>query len=131
METGRYTEYLGKGIGFPIELDGGKHKTLKEAELIRLSIPNILAWDIGTRYFNGSYGSKWGRLIERPLDYITLDLVRFHVIEAIHKYEKRIELISVFTSIVNEKLYIHLKYKIIIDNTTDTFILPFYNIINQ
>lgn len=124
-------KYLGKGIAFPIELENGSSKIIKGKDLIRFSILNILSWYIGQRYFNGSYGSKLEFLLEKPLDFITLDLVRSFVIEAIGKYEKRIELLEVTMAIVEEKLFVHLKYKLNIDKTTDTFIIPFYNIINQ
>lgn len=123
--------YLGKGIGFPIQLDNGSARVSKGVDLIRLAIPNILSWYYSQRYFQGEYGSKWERMVEKPLDTITLSLVRTFIIEAITRYEKRIKLLAVNLVVQNEKIYAHLKYKVILDNTTDSFIIPFYKIITR
>ena len=107
METSN-SYYLGKGIGFPIDLDNGSAKILSNVDLIRLSLPNILSWYYGQRYFQGEYGSKWERMIERPLDSITLSLVRTFIIEAITRYEKRIKLLAVNLVVQNQNNYAQL-----------------------
>lgn len=124
----RLNELLGTGIAFPLELDdSGKAKILDGKELIKHSIMNILSWYYGRRYFLGIYGSKMERLIEKPLDYVTLDLIREFVIESINRWEKRINLKQVSIDIKNESVYVYLKYEIIADNSSDSFIIPFYS----
>jgi uncharacterized protein len=124
-------KYLGTGIGFPIELDNGSAKILGGKELIKLSIPGILCWAYSQRYFMGEYGSKWEKLLEKPLDFKTASLVRTFVVEAISTYETRIELLEANVFSQDEKLFVYLKYKIRLNSTEDSFIIPFYNIIRS
>jgi uncharacterized protein len=124
----RLNELLGKGIAFPLTLDStGKAEILDGKELIKHSIINILSWNYGRRYFLGEYGSKVEQLIEKPLDYVTLDLVREFVIEVITRWEKRITLKQVSIEVQNESVLVYLKYEIIADNSVDSFIIPFYS----
>lgn len=124
-------KYLGSGIGFPIELENGSAKILTGVELIKLSIVTIISWAWGQRYFMGEFGSKWERLIEKPLDNVTMSLVRTFVIEAITTYETRIELLETNSFAQGEKLFVYIKYKIKVNGSTDSFIIPFYNIIKS
>ena len=119
---------LGSGVVFPFVLNDTGGIDIKEGtELIRSSILNILAWSYGNRYFLGQFGTKIDRLIEKPTDSVTLDLVREYVIESINQFETRIKLIQVSTEVQNETVYVYLKYRVIQDNTTDSFIIPFYS----
>ena len=124
-------QLLGKGISFPIALEDGAAKILGGKELIRLSIPNILSWYLGRRYMQGQYGSRWEDLLEKPVTPSLAALVRVLIVQAISSYETRINLLQVNILHRNDKLFIHLKYKIKLDNTEDSFILPFYQIIKN
>ena len=117
----------GQGIVFPIKLEEGKPVVTEGSELIKHSLANLLAWDYGQRYFLGQFGTKIHNLIERPFDDVTATLIREYVIEVISIFEKRITLKSVSIEMIDEIITISLSYTIKINNTTDSFIIPFYS----
>lgn len=123
-------DILGKGIAFPLEVDSGALKTLEGLDLIRSSIANILAWDYGTFYFKTDFGVGLSSFIEKPLDEVTLSLLRLRITQSLQKWEKRIEVLGV-TPFIRDMgvLEVSIKYKIIKTNTIDSFVIPFINTI--
>ena len=125
--AGQFDLIYGQGIAFPLTMEEGRPVITTGSDLIKFSIANLLAWGYGQRYFLGHFGTKAERLIERPADDVTVALIREYVIESITRFEKRIKLISVNVNMDGEKIDILLKYKIIDNNTVDSFIIPFYS----
>lgn len=114
----------GRGLPFPFTMEDGKPVTITGPNLIRHSLVNLLAWDYGTRYFMGHFGTKINRLLETPADDVLITLIREYVVESINRFEKRISLISVDIELKNELVEIYLKYRVVEDNTVDSFIVP-------
>lgn len=100
------------GLAFPVQLVDGKHTLTEGLELIKSSIKIILSWPLRTRKFNGEFGSRIFETIEEPNDDVLMALVRRFTLDALGKWESRIELISMDISRDMDKLNINLVYKV-------------------
>ncbi len=123
------TTLLGQGIVFPVEIENGSSKLETGKKLIRQSLVSIIFWPYRYRYFMGHYGSKIEQFIERPLDDITLDLLRESIISAVNKFEKRVTLRQVDIEVDrdNGTAKLLLSYLIKHSDTVDSFIVPLYS----
>lgn len=111
-----------KGIQFPILLIDGTPVIDTDVSLLRNDLLNLLNHMIGQRFFAGQYGVRFWNMIEQPNDPVTLVLVREFTIEAINRYEPRIKLLEVNSTVSNEKLFVELKYIILQQAIEDSFI---------
>ena len=129
--TGKLQNFLGAGLVFPIKLTNlGRPNIDTGFELIRSSIQIILAYLIGTRFMLGEFGSKLELLLEQPNDKILEALVRTHVIDAITRWEKRVETLEVRIEkppTREEVMNIFIHYKIKDTKIEDSFIFPYYS----
>lgn len=122
--------YLGQGIKYPFEITQfGRIALQNDKELIRQSIRRILETTVGTVFFNRDFGSYIRELIFEPNDSILFSLLDFHVVEAVVKWEKRVESIETVIE-TNEqdssRVDVRLTYRILPSNEIDSFIYPFY-----
>jgi phage baseplate assembly protein W len=126
FETKQIANFLGSGIILPLTLVNGKPNLESGFPLIRASIINILCWDYGKRFFLAEYGSKMNQLLEEPNDDQLAEIINVFIIDAISKWEPRIEYID---SIIDRKdfqtIHLTLSYKIIATQKSDTFTFPF------
>lgn len=83
-----------KSLIFPIILSNGSHTLTESIDSIKASIKLIISWPLRTRQFNGEFGSRIFEVLEEPSDDILISLVRRFIIDAIAKWESRVELIS-------------------------------------
>lgn len=120
--------FTGAGLVFPIEIGPeGRPQIVSGVPLINASINHILSWPIRNKYFNEEFGSRLEELLEEPNDIVLRTLVRRFVIEALERWEKRIELVSVeIIPTERNKLDIHIIYQIRNTKIEETFIFPFY-----
>ena len=92
-------EIIGTGIDFPFRYDTGNTVgTLVQSnagERIRDSIHVILSTRIGERMFNPEFGSRLPELVFEPNDDILKNLLRIYTVEALRRWEKRIEILTV------------------------------------
>lgn len=124
-------EYIGKGFTLPIKLTNGKVDLESGVKLIRASIITILSWPYGTRFFLNDFGSKVDELLEEPNDDVLFNIAHTMVVEALKKWEKRIEVLeSQFSRDDYGKLTLKITYRIITSQKTDTLVFPFYKTIN-
>lgn len=101
------------GISFPLQLSSGKHVISEGIDLIKDSIKIILSWPLYTREYVDDFGSRIFEILEEPNDDILISLIKKFTIDALEKWEKRIELISVnIYRPTNEKVTIDLVYRI-------------------
>lgn len=115
------------GIAFPLVLTSGKHTLVSGSDLIKASIETIISWPLFTRFFNGSFGSRTNELFEEQNDNIILTLVRRFVIDAISRWEKRVELLTIESYRPSpDHLVIELTYNIRELNISDSFSFTFY-----
>ncbi|MFD0920111.1 GPW/gp25 family protein [Saccharopolyspora rosea] len=93
-------ELLGRGISFPVQL--GVHGWGQSAGLRKVeeSIRIILGTQIGERVMRPDFGSELRSLAFAPNDGSTADLARYHVEEALGRWEPRIDVLDV--SVTND-----------------------------
>jgi phage baseplate assembly protein W len=123
--------FFGYGAIFPIVLENGKAKLFTGKELIRASIVQILAWEVGERFFLPEFGSRTQTLLYSPNDRTLEKLLYTFVYQAISKWEKRVQPIAfVIKERTADKIVTEITYRIKADNSVDSFIFPFYKKIN-
>lgn len=116
------------GIVFPLILTPeGTHTLVSEIELIVASIKTIISWPLYTRFFLGIFGSRVEEVLEEQNDDILILLIKEFIIDAISKWEQRIELVGLEAyRPTSEKLTVELTYKIKTLNTYDSLSYTFY-----
>lgn len=120
-------DFIGNGITFPIQLMNGRVNVDSGFNIIRASIRTILAFELGTRFMLGEFGSRLDDLLEEPNDQILHNLINTFVVDAVTQWEKRVSTISTsITSSSPEQIQINITYRVINSNTPDNFIYPFY-----
>ena len=89
------------GLTFPqrINAKGFIEFTGDIRTLVRESVYQILGTRIGERVMVPEFGSRLPELLFEPIDEITVALARVYVIEAIEKWEPRVELNEVAVTI--------------------------------
>ena len=89
--------HLGKGIKFPFRFyrrTGGTQES-EGLDRIRESIIQILETRIGERLKRPEFGSKVKDLVFEHNDEVLKGLLRYHVVEAIKRWEKRVVVTNV------------------------------------
>ena len=123
-------EFLGVGWKFPIELnDEGEISFSRYEEDIREAIWIILSTASGERLMRPDFGCGIHQFIFAPNDTRTSGLVRFHVEEALTKWEPRIELqeITVQASPRNPTLLlINIDCRVKANDSRFNLVYPFY-----
>lgn len=85
-------EYLGTGLSFPLQTNvQGGLKLSSEAQKVKESIWLILRTDLGERLYRPDFGCRLSELAFAPLNNDTLLRMRIYVLEALQKWEPRIE----------------------------------------
>lgn len=90
--------------------------------LVRSSILQILGTYIGERYMLPEFGSRLPELVFEPNDDISVALSRVYTIDAIKRWEPRVQLNQVITTVVPDQqiLNIFAAYVIINQNIDDS-----------
>src|SRR5437763_196169 len=89
-------EFLGAGWGFPLGVNGrGGIRLARGGEDVEESIRLILGTARGERRMRPEFGCNIHEFVFAPLDVTTFGMVRFHVLEALGRWEPRIEVRSV------------------------------------
>ena len=85
-------DYLGTGLSFPLQTNvQGGLKLSAEAQKVKESIWLILRTDLGERVYRPDFGCRLSELAFAPLNNDTLLRIRIYVLEALRKWEPRIE----------------------------------------
>lgn len=94
-------ELIGQGIDFPFAFTTeGKVGTIGSSnagERISDSIHLILSTRPGERLFNPEFGSRLHELVFEPNDVVLSRLLKVYTVEALRRWEKRIEILNVTT----------------------------------
>lgn len=119
---------IGSGLSFPLQpnLQGGL-KLSSQAQKVKESIWLILQTDLGERVYRPDFGCRLSELAFAPLNHDTLLKIRLYVIEALQKWEPRIDIDEVRaeaaeTGRVNITIDYHLKSH----PDPYCFVYPFY-----
>jgi phage baseplate assembly protein W len=121
------SNFIGGGIGFPVELNSnGSVDILTGREIINSSIKMILGWE-SSRIMLPEFGSRYQELLEEPNDELLMDLVIFFTFEALETWEKRITVLDVIVSDLTEsQMSIQVRYNITNTNLEEVLTYPFY-----
>jgi hypothetical protein len=123
-------EFLGVGWKFPVELnDAGEIGFSRYEEDIREAIWIILSTARGERLMRPDFGCGIHQFIFAPNDTRTAGLVRFHVEEALTRWEPRIELREVTVQASSRDptlLLINIDYQVKANDSRFNLVYPFY-----
>lgn len=122
--------FLGKGWRFPVTIDrsGGVGQSAQD-ELIRESILIILGTAPGERVMRPHFGCEIHDLLFAPNNPNTAGLAAHYVVEALEKWEPRIEAINAAARPSQDepnKLLIDIQYRVRGSNVTRNLVYPFY-----
>jgi uncharacterized protein len=122
--------FLGKGWKYPVEVDrAGGIATSELDESIRQSIHIILGTAPGERVMRPSFGCNIHDLVYAPNNLNTASLAAHFCIEALMKWEPRIEEIEAHAEPSDDnlnRLDITIKYKVRATNNSRNLVYPFY-----
>lgn len=122
--------FLGKGWKYPVIVDrtGGVGQSVNE-ELVRESILIILGTAPGERVMRPLFGCEIHELLFAPNNINTAGLAAHYVVEALEKWEPRIEEVraeAVPDTAEPNKLLIDIHYRVRGANVLRNLVYPFY-----
>lgn len=112
---------LKHGLHFPIVLDQGQVAEPTLLDSISSSIRNIFAYDYGTGFFRYSFGTYLFMELGRPLTHNTTYLMSEYIKQALSRFEKRIQVIEVATSVIGESFHVKIQAKVLQDQVNYVF----------
>jgi len=133
--TTDYANFIGNGFAFPFEIaPTGKVEDLvtdseaNKVERVRQSIMQILATQVGERFFLRDFGSRLHELVFEPNDMVLVGMARTFVIQAIERWEKRLILVSVEPIIDRPRatLFIKVEFRLRESAVEGSLVFPFF-----
>lgn len=122
-------EHLGTGLSFPLQsnVQGGL-KLSSEAQKVKESIWLILRTDLGERVYRPDFGCRLSELAFAPLNNDTLLRIRIYVLEALQKWEPRIDVDEVRADpdTIAGRVNIVIDYRLKSYPDPYSFVYPFY-----
>ncbi|PSB28200.1 GPW/gp25 family protein [Chlorogloea sp. CCALA 695] len=121
--------YLGTGLSFPLQTNvQGGLKLSSEAQKVKESIWLILRTDLGERVYRPDFGCRLSELAFAPLNNDTLLRIRIYVLEALQKWEPRIDVDEVRADpdAIAGRVNIIIDYSLKSCPDPDSFVYPFY-----
>jgi phage baseplate assembly protein W len=123
-------EILGRGIAFPLRLQGGELGMNAYESQVQQSIGLILRTGQGERVMRPDFGAGMDRLAFEPMNTVTVALVQHGVKEALTRFEPRIEVLGVTASFVEDnqgaKLLAQIQYRVKRTDSVFNLVYPFY-----
>jgi uncharacterized protein len=122
-------DFLGRGWAFPVQTHGGRVLLAADAADIRESILIILQTGIGERVLLPEFGCRINELVFAADNATTASLAELYVRQALDRWEPRIEVLSVATTIDPQQrqcLLVSVDYRILDRNRPDNLVYPFY-----
>lgn len=124
---------IGVGTLFPIELKKnsqgktGWYPVHGDPKLIEENIKALFTYEIGQRLRQEDFGTMLTGVLEEPNTSALSFLVREYIMQALNKYESRIQVTKISSTRLNQKLHILLEFRII-ELNLDSFIEAQYNL---
>lgn len=122
--------FLGTGWAFPVTLDAdGGVMLVQHEEDIRQSIRIILETNLGERVMRPDFGSSIRDFVFESISTTTLAMLRHRVEEALQRWEGRIDVIRVETTVptgLKNRVDVSIDYRIRATNTFYNLVYPFY-----
>lgn len=122
-------EFLGKGWAFPLSLKNGRITLSSMDEDIREAIRIILNTRKGERIMRPEFGCGIHDMVFMPLNETTRGLIRYHVEDALRRWEPRIDLLNVHVDFDREglgRVVICIEYRVRSTNARENLVYPFY-----
>ncbi len=122
-------KYLGTGLSFPLQSNvQGGIKLSAEAQKVKESIWLILRTDLGERLYRPDFGCRLSELAFAPLNKDTLLRIRLYVLEALQKWEPRIDVDEVRADpeTITGRVNIIIDYRLKSYPDPYSFVYPFY-----
>ena len=121
-------EYLGKSFKYPLQpTEVAQIEKVSDTESIKQSFFVILSTPVGTYFFLEEFGSNLHKLKFEPNDKILESLLRYNVVDAISRWEKRAKLLDVyFQDVSSSQKNIIITFQNKQKNEIDSFVYPFY-----
>ena len=122
-------KWIGNGMQMPQPFSSttGDININTGTDRLHQSIYYILSTIPGERFFVPEFGSKLYLVLFEPNDYITSDLIKTYVKEALDRWEPRIEVISVDPQNIGEDnvIPVMITFRIKATNMIDNYVYPF------
>ncbi|AVH71541.1 GPW/gp25 family protein [Nostoc sp. 'Lobaria pulmonaria (5183) cyanobiont'] len=122
-------KYLGTGLSFPLQsnVQGGL-KLSAEAQKVKESIWLILRTDLGERVYRPDFGCRLSELAFAPMNNDTLLRIKIYVLEALRKWEPRIDVDEVRADpdTIAGRVNIVIDYRLKSYPDLYSFVYPFY-----
>ena len=124
--------HLGKGIKFPFRFyrrTGGTQES-EGLDRIRESIVQILETRLGERLKRPVFGSKVKDLVFEQNDEVLKGLLRYHVVEAIKRWEKRVVVTEVVFDMPERTegvlVRMNISYRVMHGQTSENLVYQFF-----
>ncbi len=123
-------EFLGRGLAFPFQVNArGEISLVKGERDIEQSIRIILSTRPGERVMRPEFGCRAYELLFEPRNVATQALMQQYVIQALTRWEPRIEVINVEVFIDNDTdgaLLVKVNYTIKATHDRRSIVYPFF-----
>ena len=125
------TDILGQGLKFPFQFSrqsGGTRistATSRAQDHIHESIRQILSTRPGERFLRPDFGSRLPDLLFEGNDTILQGLLRHEVIDALTRWEPRINIDAVGIVCTNQVVQVNIAYRLITTQVPGNLVLPF------
>lgn len=122
-------DFLGRGWNFPILVAGQDIALAEGDDDIRQSIVIVLSTRKGERVMRPEFGCDIHELVFAPNNNSTVTLAGTYVIDALQKWEPRIEVENVNVAVNSAdraRLDIEVAYRIVSSNSSQNLVFPFY-----
>lgn len=124
---------LGKSFKYPLQPDiKGQVAKVNGVENINQSIYSVLITPEGGAFYQEDRGSLLYTLVFEQNDDVLKSLLDYYIVEAISKWEKRIQVTDIFYEPVNENLLnCRIQYIVIASGLENSYVYPFNREINR
>lgn len=121
-------ETLGRGIAFPLRLEGGLIGMNAYEDQVRQSILLILRTAQGERVMRPELGAGMDRLAFEPMNAVTATLVQHRAKETLLRYEPRIDVLTVSVEALPDegRLDVGIQYRVRRTDSVNNLVYPFY-----
>ena len=121
-------EVLGRGLAFPLQLQGGVVGLNGHDGQIAQSIGLILRTAQGERVMRPAFGAGTEQLAFEPLGAVTASLVQHRIREALQRFEPRIEVLEVTPQPPADEgvMCVDVRYRIKRTAAIGSLVYPFY-----
>ena len=128
----QHLAFLGRGLRFPFrfsERTGGTEES-SDLDRIRESIIQILETRPGERFMRPEFGSRVKDLVFEQNDAVLKGLLRFHITDAIKRWEKRVVVTNVsfdesFEATDANRLLVRISYRVTQSQVEGNLVWPF------